>query len=92
MPLPKSAPRSRVLTGSIQFAKFTFMKSTRFIPLLALVVSCAHAAEKNVIFIITDDESPTLGCYGDPVAKTPAIDAIAADGTMFTNAFATTAS
>jgi N-sulfoglucosamine sulfohydrolase len=52
----------------------------------------AHAAEKNVIFIITDDESPTLGCYGDPVAKTPAIDAIAADGTLFLNAFATTAS
>ena len=52
----------------------------------------AHAAEKNVVFIITDDESPTLGCYGDPVAKTPAIDAIAADGTLFLNAFATTAS
>jgi len=50
------------------------------------------AAEKNVIFIITDDESPTLGCYGDPIAKTPAIDAIAADGTIFLNAFATTAS
>jgi len=49
-------------------------------------------AEKNVIFIITDDESPTLGCYGDPVAKTPAIDAIAADGTVFLNAYATTAS
>lgn len=55
-------------------------------------VSLLHGAEKNVIFIITDDESPTLGCYGDPIAKTPAIDAIAADGTLFTNAFATTAS
>ncbi|MEW4487385.1 sulfatase [Thalassoglobus sp. JC818] len=50
------------------------------------------AAEKNIIFFITDDESPTLGCYGDPVAKTPAIDAIAEDGTLFLNAFATTAS
>ena len=50
------------------------------------------AAEKNIIFFITDDESPTLGCYGDPIAKTPAIDAIAEDGTVFLNAFATTAS
>ena len=59
---------------------------------LTLISLSATAAEKNVIFIITDDESPTLGCYGDPVAKTPAIDAIAADGTVFLNAYATTAS
>ena len=52
----------------------------------------AFAADRNVIFFITDDESPTLGCYGDEVAVTPNIDAIAADGTLFRNAFATTAS
>ena len=60
--------------------------------LAALSFNSLTAAEKNVIFFITDDESPTLGCYGDPVAKTPAIDALAADGTVFLNAFATTAS
>ncbi|TWT59124.1 Arylsulfatase [Thalassoglobus neptunius] len=62
---------------------------------LLTIFGFAHtsiAAEKNIIFFITDDESPTLGCYGDPVAKTPAIDAIAEDGTLFLNAFATTAS
>ena len=51
-----------------------------------------YSAEKNIIFFITDDESPTLGCYGDPIAKTPAIDSLAKDGTLFLNAFATTAS
>ena len=50
------------------------------------------AAERNVLFIITDDESPTLGCYGDRAAVTPAIDAVARDGLIFRNAFATTAS
>lgn len=50
------------------------------------------AAERNIVFVITDDESPTLGCYGDPVAHTPAIDAIARDGVIFQHAFATTAS
>ncbi len=50
------------------------------------------AAERNIVFFITDDESPTLGCYGDRVAVTPNIDALAADGTLFLNAFATTAS
>lgn len=60
--------------------------------LFAALTFSATAAEKNVIFIIADDESPTLGCYGDPIAKTPAVDALAADGTIFHNAFATTAS
>jgi N-sulfoglucosamine sulfohydrolase len=50
------------------------------------------AAERNILLVVTDDESPTLGCYGDPVARTPAIDALAADGMLFQNAFATTAS
>lgn len=55
-------------------------------------VGQSDAAERNVIFFITDDESPTLGCYGDTAARTPAIDALAADGLVFRNAFATTAS
>ena len=64
-------------------------------PLFAVFLGmpvASDAAERNVIFIITDDESPTLGCYGDTAAKTPAIDAIARDGMVFRNAFATTAS
>lgn len=69
--------------------------SVRFLPALlvaSLATSLASAADRNVIFFITDDESPTLGCYGDATAVTPAIDAIAADGMVFQNAFATTAS
>ncbi|TVP97888.1 MAG: heparan N-sulfatase [Planctomycetaceae bacterium] len=57
-----------------------------------LSAAVGRSAERNILFIITDDESPTLGCYGDPIAKTPAIDRIAADGVLFRNAFATTAS
>lgn len=67
----------------------------RILLLFLAAFGTAHlssAAEKNVIFFITDDESPTLGCYGDPAAITPSIDSLAADGTLFLNAFATTAS
>ena len=64
----------------------------KFFVLFFLVSMSSYGAEKNIIFFITDDESPTLGCYGDPVAKTPAIDALAKDGTIFLNAYATTAS
>lgn len=52
----------------------------------------SQAAERNIVFFITDDEGQTLGCYGDPVAVTPHVDRLAADGTRFVNAFATTAS
>lgn len=71
---------------------FMLIRSLLCLAALLAAVGLADAAERNVIFIITDDESPTLGCYGDQAAKTPAIDAIAADGLVFRNAFATTAS
>ena len=58
---------------------------TRVLFCLCLIVlpTLGWSAERNIIFFITDDESPTLGCYGDRAARTPAIDAIAADGLVF---------
>lgn len=57
-----------------------------------------HAVEKpeedtprrpNIVWINAEDLSPWLGCYGDPVAKTPVIDALARRGLVYENAFAT---
>lgn len=56
------------------------------------VTPSTWAAERNIVVFITDDQSPTLGCYGDTAARTPNIDALAADGVLFTHAFCTTAS
>jgi len=56
------------------------------------VATLSRAAEKNVVFYVADDMSPMMGCYGDKVIHTPNIDGLAADGCLFTNAFATTAS
>ena len=80
--------------GTLSHSIPRFLAFTLYLALLLLAGtdSSVYSAEKNVIFFITDDESPTLGCYGDQVAVTPAIDALAADGTLFTHAFATTAS
>ena len=58
----------------------------------ALWALVGWAAEKNIVVVIADDLSPTLGCYGDMTAVTPNIDRLAADGTLFRYAFATTAS
>jgi len=47
------------------------------------------AATPNVLLIVMEDTSPRLGCYGDEVAETPAIDGLAADGRRYPNAFCT---
>lgn len=44
----------------------------------------------NILWITVEDMSPWLGCYGDSVARTPRIDALAAEGVRYTNAHATT--
>ncbi|KAJ3588105.1 hypothetical protein NHX12_011700 [Muraenolepis orangiensis] len=50
--------------------------------------SCVFFAEKNVLFIISDDLRTTLGCYGDHLVKTPNIDQLASRSQVFLNAFA----
>lgn len=47
------------------------------------------AGHKNVLLIVSDDHgSDQLGCYGNSRIKTPNLDAMAAKGVRFTNAFA----
>jgi choline-sulfatase len=42
----------------------------------------------NVLFLISDEHTPrVLGCYGDALVKTPALDSLAAKGVRFTAAY-----
>ncbi|KAF5524484.1 N-sulfoglucosamine sulfohydrolase [Colletotrichum aenigma] len=49
-------------------------------------------APRNVLLLVADDLGKQLGCYGNPYIKTPNIDKLAAEGTRFDKAFASTAS
>jgi len=62
-----------------------------FLAWLTLLMPAA-AAKKNIVLFVADDLGKDLGCYGNPVIKTPNIDRFAAEGTVFTHAYATTAS
>ncbi len=49
----------------------------------------ARAADRpNILWITSEDNSPYLGCYGDPLARTPNLDRLAAQGVRYRNAFA----
>ncbi|QDV88050.1 sulfatase-like hydrolase/transferase [Stieleria magnilauensis] len=45
------------------------------------------AERPNVLMILVDDLKPALGCYGDPIAKTPNLDALAGRGMRFDAAY-----
>ncbi|MFA7369156.1 MAG: sulfatase-like hydrolase/transferase, partial [Kiritimatiellales bacterium] len=65
----------------------------KHIPLLCAVGSfclSAPAAEQtrpNVLFVIIDDLTTAIGCYGDRDARTPNMDALAARGVRFEHAY-----
>ena len=55
-------------------------------------VADAQTKPKNVVLIIADDLGMQLGCYGDPVIKSPNLDALAKKGVRFTKAYASVSS
>jgi arylsulfatase A-like enzyme len=59
--------------------------------LLALLVPPVVIAQDdgklNVLFLISDDLRPELGCYGSPLARTPHLDALASQGVRFDRAY-----
>lgn len=58
-----------------------------------LAAGLVFAAERpNLVFILTDDQRyDTLGCTGNGIVKTPNIDRLAEQGTLFTQATVTSA-
>lgn len=49
----------------------------------------ADASRPNVLLLVAEDLSPRLGADGDPVARTPNLDRLAAEGVRFTRVFTT---
>ena len=63
-----------------------------FVLVLFLVSGCKQPAEEaqpNILWILAEDLSPDLGCFGQTQVKTPVLDQLAAEGVRFTNVFTT---
>jgi arylsulfatase A-like enzyme len=65
----------------------------RFMPvlcggLLGIFGAAAMAADRpNILWLTSEDHGPEMGCYGDQLAQTPNVDALAAKGLRFTRAW-----
>ncbi|NBB80033.1 MAG: sulfatase-like hydrolase/transferase [Verrucomicrobia bacterium] len=56
--------------------------------LLMLPMMASSAVDRpNILWITSEDNSPLLGCYGDPVAQTPVIDQLAGESVRYSLAF-----
>ncbi|MGB7346291.1 MAG: sulfatase [Pirellulaceae bacterium] len=65
-----------------------FRLFTTFAVLMFLGLSVAKGDDRpNILWISCEDISPNLGCYGDPHAITPNLDALAKQGVRFNRAF-----
>ncbi|HIC32782.1 MAG TPA: DUF229 domain-containing protein, partial [Flavobacteriaceae bacterium] len=75
------------------------MKFLHYLLIALAVTACKSQTEKqveenveksqpNILWIVTEDISPTLSFYGDNTAKTPNLDALAKESMLYDNAFA----
>jgi N-sulfoglucosamine sulfohydrolase len=69
----------------------TAAAATRPSPLSPQTTRAAPAAtpRPNIVWISNEDMSPHLGVYGDPLARTPTLDRLAAQSIRYTSAFTT---
>jgi arylsulfatase A-like enzyme len=45
------------------------------------------AARPNILWAVSEDNNPYMGCYGDKLARTPTLDGLAARGVLYENCF-----
>ncbi len=73
---------------------FTLKPFSGLLLLLIVIVSFTGCKQKipqelpNILWLVSEDNSPMLGCYGDDFATTPNLDKLASEGFLYTHAYA----
>ena len=70
------------------FAPSLLLFGLAFVLLAIWFASLGQAATRpNILLVVSEDNGPELGCYGDPYARTPNFDMLASEGIRFEHAF-----
>lgn len=77
---------------SEQVSRRTFLAAGATAAALAAFDSGRAADERsrsrpNILWLVSEDNAPLIGAYGDRLAHTPAIDGLARQGVLYANAF-----
>jgi len=78
--MPTSPSRRDFLKRAVALGAATALSR---LPRLSAADAVSPASRYNVLFFMSDDMRPELNCYGNAIATTPAIDALAKSGVMF---------
>ena len=67
----------------------SFLQMGPALPGLAAAACSSQEARPNILWILAEDFSPDLGCYGNDLVRTPNLDGLAAEGVRYTNCICT---
>ena len=67
----------------------SFLQISSALPGLAAATCGSPERRPNVLWILAEDFSPDLGCYGNELVRTPNIDRLAAEGVRYTQCICT---
>ena len=67
----------------------SFLRIGSALPGLAAAARSSRGARPNILWILAEDFSPDLGCYGNELVSTPNLDRLAGEGVRYTNCICT---
>jgi len=70
----------------MNFPRFALRLVVAILSVSGLAAYSADRTKPNVLLICVDDLGTALGCYGNPVVKSPNVDRLAAMGVKFDRA------
>ena len=76
----------RTVGQRIGFSVIVFMACECF-PVPAVMADAPLQPRPNILWITSEDHGQQMGCYGDPLARTPNVDALATRGMLFRHAW-----